>query len=238
VGAGTVVGRDEPRGGDGAPAMRAGDRAYAAILDRILSGHLPPGERLREEELSAAVGVSRTPVREALHRLAADGLIDFMPNRGAQVRTWDDGAVEEIFEVRALLEGRAASRAARHIGQERIEELEQLAVAMESHLGSPVAASDYRIARLNSDFHRIVIEESRSALIETLMQGVSQVALMHRTFMRYTPRELERSFSHHRELIEALSAGDPEWSESIMRNHLLSARDIVMARRDHRHLRD
>lgn len=227
---------DEQRGDGAAP--RAGDRAYAAILARILAGDISPGQRLREEELSAAAGVSRTPVREALHRLAADGLIDLLPNRGAQVRAWEDDEIEEIFEVRALLEGKAAARAARYIEQGRVERLEELAVAMEGHLGSRVAASDFRIAQLNSEFHQLIIEESRSRLIASLMQGVSQVALMHRTFMRYTPRELERSFSHHRELIEALSAGDPEWSESIMRNHLLSARDILMSRRDHRHLRD
>ena len=91
---------------------RLASEAYEKVRGRILSGELGDGVRLGEEELAEALSISRTPVREALRRLAAEGLVELLPNRGARVPRWDESDVNDIFDLRAVLESHAAGRAA------------------------------------------------------------------------------------------------------------------------------
>ena len=105
----------------------AAEKAYEAIRDGIVGGVLPVGGRLREEELAGSIGVSRTPVREALRRLDAEGLVEFSPRRGAQVASWSDQDLDEIFGLRAVLESYGASLAATRIGGDALAELAELA---------------------------------------------------------------------------------------------------------------
>ena len=205
---------------------KAVEAAYEAIRGAITSGDLPAGTRLREEDLSSRIGVSRTPVREALRRLAAEGIVEFLPNRGAHVASWTDTELEEIFELRSLLESHAAARAATRIDEGALDRLGELAQAMEARLDEPLEESSFEISKLNNEFHSIILEASDSRHLEIATQGVIQVALVHRTFRRYSPRDLARSFSHHRELIDALTARDSGWARSVMRSHILSARHI------------
>lgn len=205
---------------------QAGELAYQAIREAIAEGRFVAGARLREEELSSSIGVSRTPVREALRRLSAEGIVEFLPNRGAHVASWSDTDLEEIFELRATLEGLAAQRAAARITPEVLAELDRLATEMEERLGDRSERARFEIAQRNNEFHSLVLEASESRQLVTTTRGVIQVALVHRTFSRYSERALARSFAHHRELIEALSAGDAGWSGSVMRSHILAARHI------------
>lgn len=209
----------------------AGDRAYSAIREMVVSGRVGSNGRLLESRISSELGVSRTPVREAIRRLAAEGFVNFVPNKGAVVASWDDEELLDILELRALLESHAARRAATRIREEQIERLEELAAAMESHLGRPIEVTDFSIAQLNNEFHGIIIEASGSRVLSATVQGALHMALVQRTFRRYSPRELERSFAHHRELIEAMRARDGEWAGSVMQSHLRSARNILLAKK-------
>lgn len=220
------------RAGVGRGLSVAGDRAYSAIREIIVSGRVGPGGRLREGEISLELGVSRTPVREAIRRLAAQGFVDFVPNKGALVASWNEQELADILELRVLLESHAAHRAASRISENHIERLEELAAAMEAHVGRPIEVTDFRIAQLNNDFHRLILEASNSRLLSTTVQGALHVALVHRTFRRYSEREMQRSFAHHRELIDAMRAGDGDWAESVMRSHIRAARDILLAGRE------
>jgi DNA-binding GntR family transcriptional regulator len=211
---------------------RAGELAYAAIREGISSGDYVAGARLREEELSAAIGVSRTPVREALRRLSAEGIVEFLPNRGAHVAAWTDDDLEEIFELRATLEALAAYRAASRVDDDVIARLEELASAMEERLADPSDEGRFEVSQLNNEFHQLVLEVSGSRQLVVTTQGVIQVALVHRTFLRYSKRAMQRSFGHHRELIEALAARDASWSSSVMRSHILAARHIFSGNGD------
>ena len=92
--------------------MRAVDKAYAAVRSGIIEGRYAPSARITEQEVAAAAGVSRTPAREALRRLHAEGLVTFTPNVGAVVAHWSQADADEIFDLRALLESHAAARAA------------------------------------------------------------------------------------------------------------------------------
>ena len=102
---------------------KAADRAYDWVRQRILSGEYPPGSHLKEERIAEDSEVSRTPVREALRRLSNEHFVKFVPNQGAFVATWENDDVEVIFELRAMLEGYAAQRAASRISEEQIREL-------------------------------------------------------------------------------------------------------------------
>jgi DNA-binding GntR family transcriptional regulator len=204
--------------------VRATRGVYESIKTRILDGSYEPGAKLSEEELAAAVGVSRTPVREALRRLHAEGLVDWEANRGATVPSWNDQDLEEIFELRALLEGYGAELAAARITAEEIDRLRELCAAMERHAASSAPDRADLIAVCNSEFHEIILSAGRNRRLSALLGAVVQTPLVNRTFRRYDEAAMTRSMAHHRELIDAFAAGDRAWAGSVMRAHILAAR--------------
>lgn len=205
----------------------ASHRAYEEIRRRIFAGEYPAGVRLREDELSTVIGVSRTPIREALRRLDAEGVVVNVPNRGAHVASWTDAELTDIFELRALLESYAAGRAATRLTEPDLDRLDALTDQMDSLLDKLPSEEHYaRITRLNTEFHQRIIAAAGSPLLGSLTTSTVQLPLMHRTFRRYSRRAIERSFDHHRELVEACRARDAVWAELIMRSHILAARHI------------
>lgn len=208
--------------------VQAAERAYASIRDGILAGAHPQGARLLEEELAEAIGVSRTPVRDALRRLQADGLVELGTGRSAQVVSYSDEDLAEIFELRALLESHAHARAAAVIDAPTLAHLTDLAGEMERLAARPRGRWLELIAERNRDFHWAIIRAAGSPRLELLLQQVVHVPLVHRTFQRYTPEALQRSFAHHRELISALLAGDGDWAGAVMRSHVHAARAVLL----------
>lgn len=209
--------------------MRASERAYSWIRSWIASGNHPVGGHLKEKELAEAIGVSRTPVREALHRLTTEGLVEFVPHRGAYVATWSATDIEEIFDLRTRLESYGARRAATGVSHEEIVRLRSLANQMDAAGREVSATSADLMAELNNEFHHIIVEAAHSDRLAGLLTGLIHVALVHRTFRRYSPRHLARSLAHHHELVDALEARDPDWAESVMRSHVRAALAALLA---------
>jgi DNA-binding GntR family transcriptional regulator len=207
---------------------KAAEAAYAVIRAGILTGEFARGQRLREEELATRAGVSRTPIREALRRLDAEGLIDFTPNRGARVTAWSERELEDLYDARALLEGHSAKLAATRISPGDLDELADVATQMEVLAARGAEAAD-DLTVLNGLFHRAVARASGNSQLESLVRGIIDVPLVHRTFQRYSPERLLASTFHHRELVQALRAGDGEWAEAVMRGHILAARTTVLS---------
>lgn len=207
---------------------RAPEIAYAMIRAAILSGEFTRGARLREEVLAERAGVSRTPVREALRRLNAEGLVDLEPNRGARVMAWTERELEDLYEARALLEGYGARMAAARITEEELDELAAIASKMAAVAAASPARAD-ELTVLNGEFHRAIVRASRNAQIDSLVRGLMELPLIHRTFQHYSPERMSASRHHHNELVDALRARDGEWAESIMRAHILAARSTVVA---------
>lgn len=208
---------------------RAIDQAYEAIREGILGGRYPAGDRLREEELAEEVGVSRTPVREALRRLDGEGLVEFVPNRGAHVAAWSDGDLDEIFDLRAVLEGFAARLAARRAKPEHLARLRDLADRMDALAGGRSRDRFDRISELNNEFHATIVEAGGNRKLGGLIAGLVQIPLVHRTFRRYDAEDLARSMGHHRELITALEHGDVNWAGTVMRSHIYAARAVLFS---------
>jgi DNA-binding GntR family transcriptional regulator len=206
---------------------KAAETAYAVIRTRILAGDFSRGERLREEELAKIAGVSRTPIREALRRLDAEGLVEFLPNRGASVTTWTEQELDDLYEARALIEGFAAGRAATRITPDALDRLSELAHEMhELDAGSGTADE---MTRLNSEFHRIITAACGNSHIEALVRGITDASLVYRTFRHYTPDRLMASKFHHDEIVAALRARDGGWASAMIRAHILAARPTIQS---------
>lgn len=204
------------------------DTTYAVIRDQILSGERSGGEWLREDDLALTIGVSRTPVREALRRLASEGLVRHEPNRGVQVVSWEPADLDEIFALRSHLEpwgtGLAASR-----GNADIADLRSLAEQM----GTAARRSPpdlEAVTALNNQFHRSILEASGNARLASMVASIVQVPLVWRTFSHYSADDLARSLAHHHEIVEALAAGDALWAESVMRAHVRAAWSTLSVR--------
>lgn len=205
----------------------AAERVYDIVRSKIVSGELGPGERLREETLAETIGVSRTPVREALRRLDADGLIVLEENRGAQVASWTEQDLEEIFGLRALLEGYGARLAAEAIDEVSVAALAKLADEME---GAAARGAVEQIADLNERFHGLILDASGNGRLREAVARLVETPLVHRTFKHYSREALQRSLEHHREMVAALRARDGAWAESVMRSHVYAGRAALLPR--------
>jgi DNA-binding GntR family transcriptional regulator len=211
---------------------QAADRAYSALRVGILDGRYGFGARLGEIEIADELGLSRTPVREALRRLGSEGLVEVLPNRGARVRTWTAQDLEETYELRAVLEGLAARRAASRTDEELLDQLDALAARMttvDPSLGHRPPGQFDELAALNGRFHLLITTAAGSTQLATTLGSLVQLPLVMQTYRRYTPAALARSHAHHREIVDALRAGDGGWAESVMRSHVLAARAVLMS---------
>lgn len=208
----------------------ASDHAYRLIRAEILSGARAGGDWLREGDLAESIGVSRTPVREALRRLTAEGLVRYERNRGVQVAVWTTEDLNEIFSLRSVLEP-WASRLAAASASVDLDELDRLAHDMDDAARGPVADVD-RITELNNRFHRLILEGSNNRRLGSVVSSVVQVPLVWQTFSHYSDTDLRRSLAHHHELVAALTVGDPDWAESVMRSHVRAAWNSLRAEGD------
>jgi DNA-binding GntR family transcriptional regulator len=216
--------------------VREGDEGPrpGGVLERlracILTGAYGPDERLIEEQLAERLGVSRTPVRQALTMLEAEGLVEIAPNRGATVCSFSIEDVWDIYDLRAVLEGHAARRAAGGIERRELELLRELASEME---GLPGQFDDHEeeiraLVALNQEFHGTIVEASRNRRLERLINRTVEIPLMFKAFFWYTPHERTISNLYHRQILEALENGDADRAEIIMREHVYEGRDFVI----------
>jgi len=204
------------------------ERAYRTIRDGIVSGAYRPGAHLTAQGLAAASGISRTPVREAMRRLHAEGLIRFIPNRGAFVTHLDERDIFKIYDLRVVLEGYAAEAAAKEGVDAQIEDLEALAREMAGAIELPAALAIDRVAQLNNEFHKLIVTAAANPRLETALASIVEMPLVLRTFRRYSQEELRRSMNQHLELVEALRARDGLWARSVMSSHILAGRNTLL----------
>jgi DNA-binding GntR family transcriptional regulator len=202
---------------------QAVDRAYAMVREGIVRGTYAAAVRITEQEIADALSVSRTPVREALRRLQAEGFLKVLPNVGAVVVPWTDTDTRNVFELRALLEPYGAARACEQITPEGIATVRRLAEEQYHESATRGEGHIERIGKLNSAFHRALQDFSGNARLVTLLPALLEAPMMLKTFGKYQPQHLLRSASHHLEIVSALESRDPEWAASVMRSHILAA---------------
>ena len=194
-----------------------GAAAYRRLLDEIRRGDLPPGARLRETDLAERLGISRTPVREAIRMLEADDLVIHQPRQGATVRRLGHGEVVELYEMRAVLEGTAARLAARGASMVEIEELAALNEAM-SAASTPVAARD-----LNRQFHHALRQAARNRFLGRSMAAIQKTLLILGPTTLTDPARAAEVVAEHAAILTALAGRDGPRAEAAMRAHIEAA---------------
>jgi DNA-binding GntR family transcriptional regulator len=197
------------------------DQAYLAIRDRIDDGRLARGTRLHQEDLAAELGVSRTPVREALRRLAAEGRVELLTNRGARVADIDLAAMPEPYEARLVIEPGAAALAARRglsAPQRR-----QLHAAIAAHRAA--AGDIHRSFAANRDFHLGLVAASGNQLLLQFAEHL-WVARIGATIYERQAETAERMLldaDEHESILDAVERGDARKAESLSRKHVADA---------------
>ncbi len=209
---------------NGAAPDTEAQRVYRSLKRDILAAAFSPGQPLAETALSQRYGASRTPLREALQRLNADGLVRIEPRRGAFVQALSVTDFLEINELRSILEPHAARQAARHLSPET---LRQLAAAHTSI--SPTAPSDdeeQRLAQLDSEVHAAIAEASGNTRLHRLIHGLDDMMQVMRVGdMRRRHRETHESLG---EILAALAARDPDAAEAALRQHISDFRSAIV----------
>ena len=213
---------------EGEPLVRnASVAATELIREAIIDGRLEPGSRLKEEELARELGISRTPVREALLFLQAEGLVVATPNRGAMVRTHDAEDLADLYQLRALLEGFAARRAAAQITDEDLTRLRLSCI----HFDNLDPEHDVpKIVKENLFFHNKILEVAGSARLAGMVRKVVELPLVYRSYHWYSPDQFRISGHYHRQIVNALSDHDAERAELVMKEHVFEARDVLVGR--------
>ncbi|WP_323771837.1 GntR family transcriptional regulator [Antarctobacter sp.] len=194
-----------------------GNATYQRLLDEIREGRLMPGERLRETELAERLGVSRTPVREAIRQLEADGLVAHLPRIGASVRKLDYAEVMELYEMRAVLEGTAARLAARAASE---VELLELAALNEQLAG---AGTGPEASRLNRIFHATLLDAAKNRFLARSMLSLQRALMILGPSQLYDSARAVEAVEEHRHLLEALMVRDGAAAETAMRAHIEAA---------------
>ncbi len=209
-------------------SLTSGERALEALRELILSAQLAPGSRLGEVELAERLGVSRTPVREALTRLAAEGVVEIVANRGARVATWTVAELEGVFDLRASLEPQLTGFAVPNATAGDVAELDDLAHRM-LEVGRPGPQQDLdALVPLNRAFHDRLIALAAHPTLATALAAAIHPPIVRRNFHAYDEDSLRRSLGHHLEIVAAVRAGDPAWAQAVMTAHISNARAVMV----------
>ena len=211
--------------GQASLARTASVAAADLIRQAIVEGRVLPGQRLKEEELAQQLGISRTPIREALLVLQTEGLLEASPNRGATVRSYDVRDLEEMYELRALLEGHAARRAAARVTADQLDELR----ASCDRFAALLDGNDIQsLVAENNVFHRTILTAADSDRLSGMVRQVVAMPLVYKSYVWYSPDQASASHHYHRQLVKALERSDGERAELVMREHVFEARDVLV----------
>jgi DNA-binding GntR family transcriptional regulator len=207
------------------PGVSLATAAYERLRDAILRGDLRPRQRVVETQLAEWMNLSRTPVREALARLASEGLV-ISERRGWTVRDYSPEEVSEIHEVRAALEGMAAFLACERGSDEEIARIVDFHTSQDRKRLT-AAASEY-LVEYNETFHQAIVAAAGNDRLAELNRRNREFFFTYRIAKLFTEQDAEASVAGHDLVIEAIKARDGERAELEMRRHILDARDVII----------
>lgn len=192
-----------------------------ALREAIVNGVLIPGERLMEIQLAEEMGVSRTPVREAIRKLELEGFVVMIPRKGAYVAGVSFKDVKDVFEIRAALEGLAAGLAAEKVTQEEIEQMERaLHYEREPDTLEEMVQSD-------TDFHALLYKASRNERLITILANLREQIQRFRTTSLAVPGRVKNAIQEHRAMVDAIARHDVEDAQSLASTHIENAANIM-----------
>lgn len=203
------------------------EKTFETLKEEILSGALPKGENLTELALSERLGVSRTPIRSAIRRLAEDGLVSIIPNRGAVVKGIDKDDLIDIYKIRIRLEGLASASCAKNIKPEQLEKLRRSVELSEFY----IARNDTEnIKELDTEFHLTIYEASGNPQLQAILSDLHKKIKMYRKLSLSVAGRLENSIREHREILGAIEKRDPELADKLTSRHIeLALENVILA---------
>jgi DNA-binding GntR family transcriptional regulator len=199
-------------------------RTESLLRNMVLDGELAPGERLNEVALANTLGISRGPLREAVRRLASEGLLTLVSHRGAFVRTFSRDEIVELYEVRAALELHAVRLVCQRAGDEDIADLQTMLSETESRMSQ----DRNRAYPQELDFHlRLVLLAGNQALMDAALASHHQISLA-RSISAKQPLRARAAVVEHQELVEAMQARDVHTATDLMEEHIGHSRDSAL----------
>ena len=209
---------------------------FETLRGAILDGALKPGERLMEVQLAEDMGVSRTPVREAIHKLELEGLVLMIPRKGAYVSGISSKDIADVFEVRASLEALAAGLAAERITEEELEALNRFMVQVT--INSEVGDFE-KVVQSDTNFHEQIYRASRNNRLVQIINNLRDQIQRFRSASLSHPGRIKETLEEHKNLLEAISERDIITAQTLAQEHIENAEGIMMeALRGHPELLD
>ena len=199
---------------------------FEAIREAIINGTLKPGERLMEIQLAEEMGVSRTPVREAIRKLELEGFLVMIPRKGAYVAGLSMKDIADVFEIRGALEGLAAGLAAERITEEEQEELERILV----RIGECINSDDLNaLIEQDTEFHDILFKATRNERLVQIVSNLREQIQRYRTASLSSPGRMKVALEEHKEIVEAVSERNVEKAQRLAREHIENAENSMLA---------
>lgn len=205
--------------------LQSSEYVYRSLKEQIVSGSLAPDTRLIELAIAAEFGVSRTPVREALKRLAAENLVLADPTRGMVVHAPDAREIEDVFVVREALDALAARLAAHRITP---SELGRLKVIVDSMAEAIQGGKREQVIVANMRFHDVIYAAAGNGMLERLARELREFVRRFTTLPFASPMRVNHVLHEHQAIVDALEAHDPEAAERASRAHLSAAREYIV----------
>ncbi len=202
------------------------ESAVDRLRDMIVQGALVPGAKLNEREICEQLGISRTPLREALKVLSTEGLVELQPNRGAVVTTLTEQTVREIFAVIGALEALAGELACRNMTVEQFNEIRALHYQMLAHHARGELAPYFR---RNQEIHLAIVNASGNATLAASYRSLNARVRRARYMANLSPPRWDRAVAEHEDILDALGRRDAPQLQDLLRNHLGAKLTVVLA---------
>lgn len=198
---------------------------FESLREAIINGILKPGERLMEIQLAEEMGVSRTPVREAIRKLELEAFVVMIPRKGAYVAGISMKDIADVFEIRAALEGLAAGLAAERITEEELEHLERTLVKITECTESNNLDA---LIDIDTDFHDVLYKASRNERLVQIVSNLREQIQRFRTASLSHPGRMKDALEEHKKIVEAISERNAELAQSLAREHIENAENSML----------
>ena len=201
-------------------------KVYDLLLNWLVTRKIKAGDRLIEESLSKELNISRTPIRAALNRLAKDGLIELIPRKGGFVRKLDIKDVEEVYELRQVLEGLAICLFGAKITEKELNNLKKILKQREICLSKDSAV---QLAKLDSEFHRIIINNCKNERLIEFLKSLYNFVQIFRVMGYYRPIQAKQAWREHDEILKALIKRDINKAQKLMKEHISNTKKYILS---------
>ncbi|CAM5219036.1 GntR family transcriptional regulator OS=Ureibacillus acetophenoni OX=614649 GN=SAMN05877842_11766 PE=4 SV=1 [Ureibacillus acetophenoni] len=206
---------------------------FDLIKKEILEGELVPGQKLKEEELATKYNTSRTPIREAIQKLSAEGLVQYTKNKGTYVRKYSLEDITNTYDLRSVIEGYAAFLAAQHATNEdllklekSIQDFEQLTKLYQREEKNPVILD---LIENNIEFHTLITEASGNKEIPKVLKSLSSLPIMYKGYHWFNYIGVLKSLEHHKLIFNAIKKRDSLYARSLMEIHLIHGKENILS---------